>query len=71
MAKSGDFEVADSSCRFHGIGHFLGELAIFWRIGHFWVHYVPYERYYNPRFAYFLPTFWESAISEYIMYVKD
>ena len=28
----GDFEVADSSCRFCGIGHFLGESAIFWRI---------------------------------------
>ena len=28
MAKSGDFEVADSSCRFRGIGCFLGELAI-------------------------------------------
>ena len=28
MAKSGDFEVADSSCQFRGIGHFLGELAI-------------------------------------------
>ena len=24
MAKSGDFEVADSSCQFRGIGHFLG-----------------------------------------------
>ena len=43
MAKNGDFEVADSPCRFRRIGHFLGELA----------------------------TFWESAISEYIMYVKD
>jgi hypothetical protein len=28
MAKSGDFEVADSSCRFCGIGHILGESAI-------------------------------------------
>ena len=28
MAKSGNFEVANSSCRFLGIGHhFLGELA--------------------------------------------
>ena len=27
-AKSGDFEVADSSCQFHGIGHFLEESAI-------------------------------------------
>jgi hypothetical protein len=26
-AKSGDFEVADSSCLFRGIGHFLGESA--------------------------------------------
>ena len=28
MAKIGYFEVADSSCRFRGIGHFLGESAI-------------------------------------------
>ena len=27
-AKSGDFEVTDSSCQFHGIGHFLRESAI-------------------------------------------
>ena len=29
MAKSGYFEVADSLCRFRGIGHFLGESATF------------------------------------------
>ena len=39
-AKSVDFEVADSSRQFSGIGHFLEELAIFRRIGHFWVNYV-------------------------------
>ena len=43
MAKSADFEVADSSCRFRRIGHFLGESAFFG----------------------------ESAISKYIMYIKD
>ena len=42
-AKTGDFEVADSSGGFCGIGHFLEESAIFyyimyikdWRIDHF------------------------------------
>jgi hypothetical protein len=29
MAKSGDFKVANSYCRLRGIGHILGELAIF------------------------------------------
>ena len=29
MAKSGDFEVADSSCWFRGIGDLLGESAIY------------------------------------------
>ena len=24
----------------------------------FWLFYIPYARHYNPRFVYFLPTFW-------------
>ena len=42
MAKSGDFEVADSSDRFRGIGHFLENQSFLstlctlkiWGIGH-------------------------------------
>ena len=33
--------------------YFWGQKLILWEI-------IPYERHYNPRFVYFLPTFWSS-----------
>ena len=48
--------------QFYGICQNFMEMAgILFRYGPFHIlHYVPYARHYNPRFIYFLPTFWRS-----------